>query len=156
MRKMTYLILFLWILVFQSVSSAGDASRLSNLSTQIKCAIDELPAEEKERLFPWELIRDKNFKDIYVSLIKNKHLEGRWLLSLSGPAPKSLLLNIDGEKFVYTHSCKQHECGSHVIHLLFAAQEKRIYGLLIENNSTIWLGNPSGCTKEALEMFAHK
>lgn len=156
MKELAFLIFFSWVLVFPSVSSADDASRLPKLSAQNKCALEELPAEEGQSLFPWDLIKDKNFKDVYVALIRNEHLEGRWLSTLSGPAPKSRLLSIDGRKFVYARSCKQHECNSHVIHLLFTAQEKHIYGLLIENNSAIWLGRPSGCTKEALEMFAHK
>jgi hypothetical protein len=110
MKKLTYLIVFFWVLVFPSVSSADDAPRLPNLSAQNKCAIEELPADGGQSLYPWELIKDKNFKDVYVPLIRDEHLEEHWLLSLSGPAPKSKQLSIDGRKFVYARSCKQHEC----------------------------------------------
>lgn len=156
MRKLAYLTIFFWVLGFPNVSNADDASQLPNLNAQSKCAIDELPSIEGKNLHPWELIKDKNFKDVYVALLRGEHLDRRWLSSLSGPAPKSKLLSIDGRKFVYAQSCKQHECNTHVIHLFFSDQEKRMYGLLIENDSTIWLGNPSVCTKEALRMLAHK
>lgn len=146
-----------WMLVFPCMSSAEGEPKFPNSNAQNKCAIDEYPVKEEQSfLFPWELIKDKNLKDVYVALLRREHLKGRWLYSLNGPATKNRLLSIDGKRFVYIQSCKQHECNTHVVHLLFATQEKHIYGLLIENNSLKWIGSPPGCIKEALEMFTHK
>lgn len=156
MKKPGNLFIFFWILMFPSAQNANGVSQLPHINAQSNCAITELPLAEGKNLYPWELLKDKNFKAVYVALLRHEHLNVRWLSSLNGPAIKNKLLSIEGKELVYAQSCKQHECNTHIIHLLFADQEKRIYGLLIENDSTKWLGNPPRCTKEALEMFAHK
>lgn len=156
MKNMIYLIAFVWMLVLPSLSNADDAPRVANLNAQPQCVFEELPEYDGQRLFPWELMKDKSFKNIYFALLKREHLNGYWLSVLSGPAPKNRLFSIEGKKVLYAQSCKQHECNTHVIYLAFDAQEKRIHGLLIENDSARWIGNPSVCIKEVLEMFAHK
>lgn len=149
-------IISLWIFASSSISIADDASLLSNLDTQSECTIRELPEKEGQSLFPWELIKDNSFKKAYVALLRQENLKERWLSTLNGPATKNRLLHVGGKKFVYMQSCKQHECNTHTIRLLFSPQEKRIYGKLVEGNSIMWLGSPTVCDKEAMEIFAHK
>lgn len=155
MNNRIYLCVFVWWFLLPSLSKADDLLGTANLNAQHQCIFEELPEHGEQRMFPWELIKDKNFKNIYVALLKREHLNGRWLSSLSGPAPKNRLFSMEGKKVLYAQSCKQHECNTHVIYLAFDAQDKRIHGLLVENDSARWIGSPSVCIKEMLEMFAH-
>lgn len=154
MKNRIYLCVFVWWLLLPSLSKAEDVFGTANLNAQHQCVFKELSAPNKQWLFPWALIKDKNFKEIYVALLKREHLEGHWIAKLSGPAPKNRLFSIEGKFFLYARSCKQHECNTHAIYLVFDAQDKRIYGLLVENDSARWIGSPSACIKETLEMFA--
>lgn len=140
----------LLLLSGSGICSDGTTDR-QTVEARAMCQIEEPAQTVNAGKYPWELLKEPRFRSAYLSVLGYEPPKKHWL-SLSGPAPRSKTVVVNGREFTYIWSCKQHECDTHAIHLLFDAREAVMFGLLAEDSSTSLLGNPSKCIQKTIEQ----
>jgi len=138
------------LIVFISVCTRGSSvyaennnSRATNMiSPDCKFSkIDFTDEMKKYEVFPWQILKNKEFKTKYYSMLGNR-ANVKWLKRLSGPGRTNLLLNTEMGRFVFVSSCMPNSCNTHYIYILYNTIDQNINALLIENEKPVWLGNP--------------
>lgn len=139
------------LLLSESGICSEDALDKKSSEELAVCQVEEPTQTPDTRKYPWELLKEPQFRSAYFSALGYEPQKKHWL-SLIGPGPRSKTIIVNDQVFLYTWSCKQHECDTHEIHLLFDARKATIFGLLVENTSISLLGNPSKCIQKAIEQ----
>lgn len=103
-----------------------------------------LCAQAPAKLYPWDLIKDPDFKRVYVKTI-NPYAqgEGRWLKELKGPSNPAKAITIGSDEYLFLHSCKIHNCNTDNIVILYNRATKHIYAKLFTKGEYKILGQPS-------------
>ena len=109
---------------------------------------------EKYLVYPWELLKDKNFKNLYLKALGGlKNIP--WIRGISAVGGKNKIVEIKGKKYIYITFCKPHFCDTEMVYLLYSPEENRLFGVyLIESDydfSKVLIGNPS---EKDLEILA--
>lgn len=138
------------LLAGSGICSDGALDR-QTVEAEAMCQIEEPSQTVSAGKYPWELLKDPLFHGAYLSVLGYAPPKKHWL-SLSGPASRSKTVIVSGREYTYTWSCKQHECDTHSIHLLFDAREAVMFGALAEGTSISWLGNPPKCIQKTIEQ----
>lgn len=146
-----------FLLVTSQITSVNSAFAGGAVDSQAavshdECQIVEVDKPKDTGWFPWELMKKPAFKKPYLVLLGDEPPKKHWLL-LSGPAPRSKSLTIAKHEFEYVWSCKQHECDTHSIHLLFNIFEGDMYGMQIDNSTVRFLGAPSECVRKTFTQL---
>ncbi len=109
---------------------------------------------EKFAKYPWELLKDREFKSIYIkSLGELSNIP--WIRNISGVGGKNKIVKINGKRYVYISFCKPHMCDTEMVYLIYSPDDKRLFGVyLIESDNDfvkVPIGNPS---EEDLNILA--
>jgi hypothetical protein len=96
--------------------------------------------EEEEGEYPWELLKkDKKFKKLYLSALgKLKNIY--WIRTITGPAPKSRKIYIDGKEYIFITFCKPHDCNDNFVVLLYNPEEEELFGYYITDGKKVKIG----------------
>ena len=128
--------------------------KLEKKEEKVKLTEEEKDLYQKYLVYPWDLLKDKNFKNLYIkSLGELKNIP--WIRNISGVGGKNKIVEIDGKKYIYITFCKPHFCDTEMVYLLFSPEENKLFGVyLIESDydfSKILIGKP---TEKDLEILA--
>ena len=159
----TYIITSILFLSFSGIYACKEkpeeketTKTLTKKETQKTVEKGEIKEEKKEgkseqlkqvdynnyKVYPWELLKDKRFKESYIKAIgKLKNIY--WIRDLNGVAPKNKIIEFKGEKFVYIEMCKPHSCDTENLVLLYEPINNRIFGIYLIDKKKIWIGNPN-------------
>ncbi len=121
---------------------------------KVKLTKEEKDIYEKYLNYPWELLKDKKFKNLYIKALGELG-NIPWIRNISAVGGKNKIVSIDGKKYVYISFCKPHMCDTEMVYLLFSPDENKIFGVyLIESDYDfvkIPIGKPS---EEELKVLA--
>jgi hypothetical protein len=92
-------------------------------------------------VFPSDMLRDKQFKGLYVAMLGPLVAE-RWLLQLTGPSHEARTVRVAGKDYQLLGSCKEHDCYDNSLAMLYSAQSKVLYGQGVSRGHPIVLGSP--------------
>ena len=105
-----------------------------------------------EQPYPWELLKDRKFRDDYYAMLGEKVHE-KWLSTLSGPSTPARKVTVLDVEYLFIQTCKPHACDSNNIVIIYSPTSLRIYGKLVEEGAISKLGNPSTEISAALERL---
>jgi hypothetical protein len=92
-------------------------------------------------VFPSDMLRDKQFKGLYVAML-GPLVSEHWLMQLTGPSHEAKAVRVAGEDYQLFGSCKEHDCYDNSLALLYSAQKKLLYAQGVSRGRPIVLGSP--------------
>lgn len=102
---------------------------------------------QAERAF--EMLRERDFRQAYFATLGELKAE-RWLAELPGPSSGGTDELVDGVQFVFTDSCKPHDCDEENLVIAYARTKKKAYILVKTKGVLRTLGEPSPSIAAAL------
>jgi hypothetical protein len=100
------------------------------------------PAAHAQRMLePSEYLRDPTFKPLYVKALGPK-AKMPWLAKMDGPAPTTRKVVVQGNEYVLSAFCKNHDCYDNSAVLLYAAPRGVLYGTIYEKGRSTLIGDP--------------
>ncbi len=130
------------------------SSKEEKKEEKVKLTKEEKDIYEKYLGYPWELLKDKKFKKLYIKALGELG-NIPWIRNISAVGGKNKIVSINGKKYIYITFCKPHFCDTEMVYLLFSPEENKIFGVyLIESDYDfvkIPIGKPS---EEELKVLA--
>ena len=104
---------------------------------------------KKYEAYAWGIIKLTDFNRSYKATI-GLRVKEKWLRLLDGPSTKNKLVATQKANFIAVNSCKQNDCDTDHILILFDPSINKCWALLVENGVIAWLGDPDDWMKNLL------
>lgn len=152
-KTITNMIAVFGLVLFTVAGATEQSTALPSIERDVcRYEISVFPMKLKEyEIYPWELVKRKDFRAAYNKML-GAHRTEKWL-QLSGPSGRSRHVVVNQQSLIMAKSCKQHQCDTHDIVILYNPDLNISYGLLREGGEEIWLGNPSDCYQQAIKKL---
>lgn len=98
----------------------------------------------------WDLLKDKQFRSAYSSILGAKQSE-KWIAKLFGPSQRITHEVVGKIEYAFADSCKPHYCDTNNLVIVYAPATKSVFVKLVEEGNVTWLGNPSPDMQAKLE-----
>lgn len=98
----------------------------------------------------WDYVGDRKFKALHRKAIGAK-AKTPWLAKLDGPSSGAKEVSLGGVTYWQLAVCKPHDCGDNNLVLLYARDNKAVYGLIQERGKQSLFGKPSPALAEELK-----
>ncbi len=121
---------------------------------KVKLTEEEKDIYEKYLSYPWELLKDKKFKSLYIKAL-GRLRNIPWIRNMSAVGVKNKIVSINGKKYVYITFCKPHFCDTEMVYLLFSPEENKIFGVYLIESDYDFVKIPIGkLSEEELKVLA--
>ena len=89
----------------------------------------------------WEHLQEPAFRSAYLAAL-GPMAKTPWLAKRDGPAPQDKYVTVGGERYVMNAFCKNKDCEANSAVLLYAPEQKVVYGTVYEKGRTTVIGGP--------------
>lgn len=105
--------------------------------------------------YAWDLLKESRFRRAYHAALGPKLAE-KWLAQLPGPGEPATRELVDGTEYTIVNSCRPHSCSTHNAVLAYVRSSGKVFGKVVEEDRTTWLGNPPTSMVTLLETAYDK
>ncbi|NTV60656.1 MAG: lysozyme inhibitor [Chlorobiaceae bacterium] len=83
----------------------------------------------------FDLVKKPTYKKAWEGMFRHEKGVPVWLVRVEGPATPVEQVKANGVTYQHTSVCKAHDCASNMFHVIFSADGRKAWGLLLVNET---------------------
>ncbi|MSM38428.1 MAG: hypothetical protein GJT30_02215 [Geobacter sp.] len=139
-NKLYVCLLIISSLLFSNIIYADNITKSDNYNNDLYEFVYFNNNYKKYETYPWELKKVNEFIMPYNKLASKYNFD-KWATDMSGPGRRNRLIKIKSVEYILVRTCKQKECDTNNLLILFEPVNKEFCGLFINNSNKMHVGS---------------